>query len=195
MSCCARLGRFEEAERALFESRKYYALHLGLPSEHHAAYIASGYIQDEDELFGDNDLRQNPWLHFIFGLAYRPSQPKDYIGDTEAAKRRTAMEVWSGFFSDPTSIKAVLACLLFENSQHAGSANLIESLLLIQRRFERESPVRVEVAWPYLILGECYGRATLNKGRSGRGRVRVLWSCALQLIRKSMIGPSGPPVD
>lgn len=180
MSCCARLGRFEDAEQALLQSRKHYASHLGLPSEHHAAYIASGYLQDEDEPLGDDDLRQNPWLHFIFGLAYRPSQPKDYIGDTEAAKRRTAMEVWGGFFSDRTSIKGVLASLLFENRQHVESASLIESLLLIQRWYERDSPVRIELAWPRTILGECYWESNQReKAFASWKSVRSLDLCIL----------------
>lgn len=156
MSCCARLGEFAEAEQALLQSRKFYAEHLGLPAEYQAGYIASGYFPDEFQSLADNDIQENPWLYYILGNAYRPSLPKDYIGDTENEKRQNATRIWSGFFSDLSHIRGVLAYLLSENKQYHQAATLLESLLLIARRYEATSPVRVELAWPRTILGECY---------------------------------------
>jgi tetratricopeptide (TPR) repeat protein len=156
MSCCARFGKFAEAEQALLQSRAFYARHLGLPADHQAEYVASGYIPDEFQLLAEKDIRQNPWLYDILSDAHRPSTSGDYRGDTEAEKREIAIEVWSTFFSDSVPIKGVLACLLFENGQYNEAATLLESLLLIARKFEGISPVRIELAWPRTILGECY---------------------------------------
>ena len=156
MSCCARLGRFAEAEQALLQSRKFYAEHLGLPVEHHVGYVASGYLPDEFQSLASNDIQENPWLYYILGNAYRPSLPNDYIGDTENEKRENAIRIWSGFFSDLSHIRGVLAYLLFENRRYHEAATLLESLLLIARKYEGTSPVRIELAWPRTIVGECY---------------------------------------
>ncbi len=156
MSCCARLGRFAEAEQAVLQSRESYAEHLGLPIEHHAGYIASGYLPDEFQSLATGDIQENPWLYYVLGTGYRPSLSRNYIGDTEAEKRKNAMEIWGNFFGDTVHIRGVLADLLFATRQYREAATLLESLLLIARRYEGTSPVRIELAWPRTILGECY---------------------------------------
>ena len=178
MSCCARLGRFAEAEQGLLQSRKFYAEHLGLPVEYHAAYVASGYLPDEFQLLASNDIQENPWLYYILGNAYRPSLPKDYIGDTENEKRENAIRIWSEFFGDLSHIRGVLAYLLFENKQYNEAATLLESLLLIARKYEGTSPVRIELAWPRTIVGECYRASGQVERASGAWQsVRSLDLC------------------
>ena len=180
MSCCAQLGEFAEAEQALLQSRKFYAEHLGLPTDNQAGYIASGYLPDEFQSLADNDIQENPWLYYILGNAYRPSLPKDYIGDTENEKRQNAIRIWSEFFSDLTHIRGVLAHLLFENRQHHEAITLLEGLLLIARRYEGSSPVRIELAWPRTILGECYWANGQSERAIGAWKgVRSLDQCIL----------------
>jgi len=180
MSCCARLGRFAEAEQALLQSRKFYAEHLRLPVEHHSGYVASGYLPDEFQSLATDDIQENPWLYYILGNAYRPSLPKDYIGNTENEKRQNAIRIWSGFFSDLSHIRGVLAHLLFENRQHHEAVTLLESLLLIARRYEGTSPVRIELAWPRTILGECYWASGQSERATGAWKgVRSLDLCIL----------------
>jgi tetratricopeptide (TPR) repeat protein len=180
MSCCARLGRFAEAEQALLQSRKFYAEHLSLPAEHHAGYVATGYLPDEFQSLAESDIQQNPWLYYILGNAYRPSLPMDYIGDTENEKRKNALAIWSEFFSDTTYIRGVLAHLLFENGQYHEAATVLESLLLIARKYEGISPVRIELAWPRTILGECYWASGQIERASGAWKsVRSLDLCIL----------------
>jgi tetratricopeptide (TPR) repeat protein len=180
MSCYARLGKFAEAEQALLQSRKFYAEHLGLPVEHHAGYVASRYLPDEFQSLASNDIQENPWLYYILGNACRPSLPMDYIGDTESEKRKNAMGIWSEFFSDTTYIRGVLAYLLFANRKYHEAATLLESLLLIARRYEGTSPVRIELAWPRTILGECYWSGGQTESASGAWKsVRSLDLCIL----------------
>ncbi len=180
MSCSARLGRFAEAEQALLQSRKFYAEHLRLPVEHHAGYVASGYLPDEFQSLATDDIQENPWLYYILGNAYRPSLPNDYIGDTENEKRKNAMRIWSEFFSDLTYIKGVLAHLLFENRQHHEAVTILESLVLIARRYEGSSPVRIELAWPRTILGECYWASSQSNRAIGAWKgIRSLDLCIL----------------
>lgn len=178
MSCSAQLGHFAEAEQALLQSRKFYAEHLGLPAEYQPGYIASGYLPDEFQSLADNDIQENPWLYYILGNGYRPSLPKDYIGNTENEKRENAIRIWSGFFSDLSDIRGVLAHLLFENRQYSEGATLLESLLLIARKYERTSPVRVELAWTRTIVGECYfASGQTEKASSAWKSVRSLDLC------------------
>ncbi len=180
MSCCARLGRFAEAEQALLQSRKFYAEHLSLPAEHHAGYVATGYLPDEFQSLAESDIQQNPWLYHILSDVHRPSTWSDYRGDTEAAKRKTAIEVWSSFFDDLVPIKGVLAHLLFENGQYHKAATVLESLLLIARKYEGISPVRIELAWPRIIVGECYWAIGQTERASGVWKsVRSLDLCIL----------------
>lgn len=180
MSCSARQGRFAEAEQALLQSRKFYAEHLGLPVEHHAEYVASGYLPDAFQSLAESDIQQNPWLYYILSDAHRPSTWSDYRGNTEAAKRKTAIEVWSSFFDDLVPIKGVLAHLLFENGQYHEAATVLESLLLIARKYEGISPVRIELAWPRTILGECYWASGQIERASGTWKsVRSLDLCIL----------------
>ena len=176
MSSFAQLGRFAEAEQAILKSRRLYAAHLGLPAEQQAMYVESGYSSDISKT--TNDIQQNPWLYFILGDTNRPSLSKDYRGETEAAKRKTACEVWSSFFNDLVPIRGVLAYLLFENKQYHEAATLLESLLLIARKYEGISPVRIELAWPRTILGECYwASGQVERASEEWKRVRSLDLC------------------
>jgi hypothetical protein len=180
MSCCAQLGRFAEAEQALLQSRKFYAEHLRLPVEHHVGYVASGYLPDEFQSLASSDIQENPWLYYIFSDVYRPSTWNDYRGDTETAKRKTAIEVWGSFFDDVVPIKGVLAHLLFENRQYHEAATILECLLLIARKYEGISPVRIELAWPRTILGECYWASGQSERAIGAWKgVRSLDLCIL----------------
>lgn len=74
----------------------------------------------------------------------------------------------------------MLAYLLFENKQYREAALLLESILLIAREYEGNSPVRIELAWPLTIVGESYcALGEMEKASGAWKRVRSLDLCIL----------------
>jgi tetratricopeptide (TPR) repeat protein len=155
MSCYARLDNFPEAERTVFRAREFYADHLGLSGDCHTKFVKTGYFIEELQPVGDREVQANPWIYFIMGHACGPSAPDGYIGETASERNQRAMEAWSTFFADLTAISGSFAHLLFTNGQHAEAAIHLERLLLIARKYETVSPVRIELLWPCFLLGEC----------------------------------------
>src|SRR5271157_289325 len=156
MSCYARLDNFPESERAVFRAREFYADHLGLSGECHTKFVRTGCFIEELQPVGDREVQANPWLYFIMGHAYGPSAPDGYIGETDSERNQRAMEAWSTFFADLTAISGSFAHLLFSNGQYAEAARHLERILLIARKYEAVSAIRIERLWPCSLLGDCY---------------------------------------
>jgi tetratricopeptide (TPR) repeat protein len=180
MSCYARLDNFQEAERAVFRAREFYADHLGLSGEFLTKFVKTGCLIDELQPVGDRAVQTSPWLYFIMGHACGPSAPGDYIGETDSERGRRAMEAWSSFFEDSTPISGSFAHLLFANGQHPEAARHVERLLLVARKYETVSPIRIEFLWPCFLLGECYW-ASNQKEKAGAAwrRARSVELCHL----------------
>jgi len=178
MSSYARLGDYQKAEAALMKAREFYAIYLGLSAELAAEYVAKGSFIDELRPVGDRAIQETPWLYFILGHAIGPRLPSTFLGDTESERHKGAMEAWKQFFSDLTPIRGALSYLLFASGQYAEAADCLERLILIARRYEANSPVRIEWAWPRNLLGDCYW-ATGQKGKAADAwqRVRSLELC------------------
>ena len=148
MSSYAQLGEFEPAESCLLKARRLFAAHLGLSEEQQARFTSGGHLIDDLREAGDRGLRKTPWLYFIMGHAYGPSLASAYIGETEAEKRKIAMDTWAGFVGDQERFAGALAFLYFSNGQHGEAAKHFENVLLIARRYESVSPVQIELLWP-----------------------------------------------
>lgn len=157
MSSYARLGNFNEAQAHLIKARGFYADHLGLPDHQRAEYIQGGHLIGELQAAGNRDLEENPWLYFILGHAYGPMGLGSYGGDTEAEKRTAALRGWADFVKDHhESMFGALAYLYFSNCQYYEAVILLEKLLLMERQYEAIDPVRIELLWPRVVLGDCY---------------------------------------
>jgi len=105
---------------------------------------------------GDAEARQNPWFYFIFGYLGGPYLSVDDIREVGPVRRAQLMDAWRDFFSDLIPLRGALAYILFENAQFAEAISYLESICLIARKYESTSPIRIELAWPHAILGECY---------------------------------------
>lgn len=156
MASNAKLGRFAEARDALLQARHFYASHLGLTEEQHACYVKTGYLPDEIRQLEGKDIEDSPWLYDVLGTGIHPSLPEDYRGETEEEKRRNAMQVWSNYLDNQRPLKGVLARLLFENCSYTEAVSWLERVILISRRYWGTTPVRPEVVWPCVTLGECF---------------------------------------
>ncbi len=156
MSCYARLENFSEAEASLVRAREFYALHMNLSDEQRARFVDTGLFIEDLEAAGCRELRENPWLYFILGHAYGPSRASGLRGETEYERRKTALQVWGEFFDDRVPVTTALAYLLASTGQDFLAAEQLERLILIARKYDAVSPVRVEFVWPYAMSGECY---------------------------------------
>jgi tetratricopeptide (TPR) repeat protein len=157
MSSYARLGNFNEAQAHLIKARGFYADHLALPDHQRAEYIQGGHLIGDLQAAGSRDLQENPWLYFILGHAYGPMLPEAYRGDTEAEKRITALRHWADFIKDNhEEMFGALAYLYFSNCQYSEAAKPLEKILLMARKYESVDPIRIEVLWPRVVLGDCY---------------------------------------
>jgi tetratricopeptide (TPR) repeat protein len=157
MSAHAQLGEFEQAQSCLLKARGLYAAHLGLDERQQARFINEAVLIDDLREAGDRDVRENPWLYFIMGHAYGPHLPNAQTGETDTEKRRTAMDGWGEFFrGDRQRFVGALAFLCTSAGQYAEAAKFFESVVLIARKYESVSPVRIESLWPLVALGDCY---------------------------------------
>jgi tetratricopeptide (TPR) repeat protein len=157
MSAHAQLGEFEQARSCLLKARGLYATHLGLDERQQARFINKAVLIDDLREAGDHDVRENPWLYFIMGDASGPHLPNAQTGETDTEKRRTAMDGWAEFFcSDRQRFLGALAFLYASAGQYAEAAKFYESVVLIARKYECVSPVRIESLWPLVTLGDCY---------------------------------------
>lgn len=179
MWCFAHLGRFDDARASVLRAREFYASHLGLGTDLRKKYIESPHFVDELRPIGDAEARQNPWSYFILGYLGGPLLAVDDMGEIGPARRAKLMEAWRDFFSDPIPLRGALAYILFENAQFAEAISYLESICLIARRYESTSPIRIELAWPHAILGECYWASNQREKASREWKtVRSLELCA-----------------
>jgi tetratricopeptide (TPR) repeat protein len=171
MSSHARLGNFDEAQAHLMKARGFYADHLGLSDQQRARFLQGGHLIDDLMAVGNRDLEENPWLYFILGHAYGPS---DAYGDTEATKRNSALRAWADFISNNRErMFGALGYLSFTDGKQNEAAKCLESVLLIVRRYDADTPARIESLWPRVILGDCYW-ASGQKQKAGECWRRVL---------------------
>ena len=182
MSSCAQLGDFAQARQRVVDARRLYGLHLGLSEDQVARFVQEGVLVDDLQEPGGRDLQDNPWIYFIMGHAYGPDLPDVYIGDTAADKNRTAMGMWSEFINSDRnrySFFGALAFLQFTNNQYRQASQHFETIVLKMRRYESISPVRIELLWPMVMAGDCYG-ALKEDGRAAAcwNRARSIGMCA-----------------
>jgi tetratricopeptide (TPR) repeat protein len=157
MCAYAQLGDFEQAQSCLLKARSLFATHLGLTEQQQSRFIRDGHLIDDLMEAGDRGLRESPWLYFIMGHTYGPSLPAAYIGETEAEKRKTAMDTWAGYYgNDQQRFWGALGFLYFSNGQYREATKHFETVMLMTRRYESISPVRIELVWPLVTVGNCY---------------------------------------
>jgi len=90
----------------------------------------------------------------MLGHAYGPRLPQ--AGSDEQSLGRAARD-WATFFSERRDEKIkTLGYLYLTDGRAADAAKLLEKVVLMARRYEPVSPVRIEVVWPRVILGDCY---------------------------------------
>jgi hypothetical protein len=182
MSSYAQLGDFSQAQSRLIDSRRLYGTHLGLNQDQVARFVEGGHLIDDLQDLGDRDIRENPWMYFIMGHTYGPSLPEAYLGDTAADKNRTAMGMWAEFINSDGNRHNFLgasAFLRFTNNQYRQASQQFETIVLKMRRYESISPVRIELLWPLVMAGDCYG-ALKEDGRAAScwNRARSIGMCA-----------------
>src|SRR5713226_6234516 len=154
MSCHARLGNFREARSHLISARCFYADHLTLPEQQRARFLRDGCFIDDLQAVGNRDLQENPWLYFVLGHSYGPLL---YEADAMGERLNAALRGWAEFVSDNRErMFGALAYLYFSNGKYAEAAKYLERVLLIARRYHAVAPVRIELIWPRVILGDCY---------------------------------------
>jgi tetratricopeptide (TPR) repeat protein len=176
----AHLGRFDDARAAVLKARECYAAHLGLSADLHKDYLANAAFVNELRPIGDAEAKQNPWFYFAIGYLRGPELAAKDMGEIGSLRRGQLLDKWRDYFSDLRPIRGVLAYLLYANGQFEEAASHLESICLINRRYEPLSPAVVDLAWPRSILGECYW--SLNKRELASRewqRVRSLELCAL----------------
>jgi len=159
-SSCAQLGDFAQARKHVVDARRLYGTHLGLNEDQVARFVQEGVLIDDLQEPGGRDLRENPWIYFIMGHAYGPDLPDVYIGDTAADKNQTAMRMWAEFINSDRNrynFLGTLAFLQFTNNQYRQASQHFEAIVLKMRRYESISPVRIELLWPLVMAGDCYG--------------------------------------
>lgn len=179
MWCFAHLGRFDDARASVLRAREFYASHLGLGAELRRQYIKNSIFVNELLPIGDAEARQNPWFYFIFGYLGGPYLSVDDIREVGPVRRAQLMDAWRDFFSDLIPLRGALAYILFENAQFAEAISYLESICLIARKYESTSPIRIELAWPHAILGECYWASNQREKASREWKtVRSLELCA-----------------
>jgi len=154
MSCYARLDRFEEAREQLISARGFYSDHLGLVDQQRATFLQDGCFVGDLQAAGNRDLQDNPWLYFILGHAYGPLL---YETNSLGERRIDALRAWGEFISDNCErMFGMLALLYLTNHQNVEAASYLERVLLIARRYHAVQPLRIELLWPRVVLGDCY---------------------------------------
>jgi len=182
MSSFAKLGDFAQARQHVVDARRFYGTHLGLTDDQVVRFVQEGVLIDDLQEPSGRDLQDNPWIYFIMGHAYGPDLPDAYIGDTAADKNRTAAGMWAEFINSDRnrySFLGALAFLQFTNSQYQQATHHFETIVLKMRRYESISPVRIELLWPLVMAGDCYG-ALKEDGRASAcwNRARSVGMCA-----------------
>lgn len=157
MSAVARLGDLAEAESSLHQSRQFYADHLGIVEDQRAQFLNDGHFIDDLQAIGDKDLHENAWLYFLLGHSYGPRLPETYEGASDIERLQKAGADWADFFSEWREERLrTLSYLYLKEGRWADAAKFLEKLSLIARKYESFSPVRIEVLWPRVLLGDCY---------------------------------------
>ena len=150
MSACAQLGDFEQAKSHLLKARSLFAAHLGLTDQQGARFIADGVLIGDLIDVGNKSAQETPWLYFIMGHACGPILSPTTQG---------LLASWSDFIHyRREQFIGMLAFLCWTNKQYPEAAGHLETLTLIARRYESTSPVRIELLWPLVPLGDCYWR-------------------------------------
>lgn len=189
MSACAQLGDFGQAQPHVIEARRLYGAHLGLNEEQIARFVQHGVLIDDLDKPGRRGLQESPWMFLIMGHARGPDLPDAYIGNTAAEKNRTAIGMWAEFINSDRnrfSFFGALAFLQFTNSQYRQAAELFENICSKMRQYESISPVRIELLWPLVTAGDCYGALKEDD------RAAACWSRARSI---GMCVESGPELD
>lgn len=153
----AHLGRFDEARAALIKVREFYASHLGLRGDLLSQYLNIPVFSDGLWEIGNAEAVRNPWFYFVLGyMGGPPRLTSEDLGETGPKRRAELLEMWRDFLNNPMPLRGALAYLLYEASKYSEAISILESICLIARKYEFMSPVRIELAWPHVILGECY---------------------------------------
>ena len=153
----AQIGDYERARSCLLKARSLFATHLGLTEQQQSRFVKDGHLIDDLREAGDRSLQETPWLYSIMGHTYGPALPSSYIGATEREKEKTAMGTWAEIVANRQEYYGgALAFLYFSNGQYREAAKHFENILLIARRYESISPVRIELLWPLVTLGDAY---------------------------------------
>ena len=175
MTAYAQLGDIEQAQSSLLRAWGAYAIHLGLTEDQQARFIREEALINDLREVGNRDLQENPWLYLVIARPNGLYLPDAYVseGASEAEKRRTALEKWAEFIYDnPERFQGALAFLCLANKQYPEAARHLETVLLIARRYESISPVRIELLWPLVMAGDCYWALKEN------GRAATCWNRA-----------------
>jgi tetratricopeptide (TPR) repeat protein len=176
MSAYAQLADFEKAQAYVKDSRRFYASHLGLPDHQQTEYVKTGYLSEGLLEVDDRDLEEYPWLQFILGSLHAPKLPDQYRGDTDAERRTVAISHWSDFVMDRYDhMLGALAFLHFTNGNYSEAARHLERVILIMRRYEAIDPIRIEFAWPRVVLGDC------NRASGTHDKAAACWQDARSL--------------
>lgn len=192
MSCYARLDSFDEAREQLIRARGFYSDHLGLVDQQRAKFLQDGCFVDDLQAAGDRDLQDNPWLYFILGHAYGPLL---YEPNSKGERRINALRGWGEFISDNCErMFGTLAHLYLTNHQNAEAARYLERVLLIARRYHAVQPLRIELLWPRVVLGDCYWASDQKEKAVAKWRsARSLEVCMLADLQIDDWGRFGLP--
>jgi hypothetical protein len=173
MSSHAHLGNFDSAKSHLLEARGFYADHLGLTDAQRTQFVQDGHFLDELQVIGDRALQEHPWLYCILGHAYGPYLPNAYKGNSEMERRGSAMQIWRDFVRNRTlEMTGTLGYLHLSNRQCGPATKFVEKVVLIARKYETVSPVRIEIAWPRVVLGDDYN-ASGNREKAANSLLRA----------------------
>ncbi len=157
MTAEAQLSHPKQARGYARQAREFYAEHLGLNPSQKVRYTASGLLIDDLREVGSEAFREEPWIYFLLGHSCGPHIPEDDSISIETC------EEWREFLSERAeeTLRA-LAQVLFAQGEYMEAAERLQDVILLARRYEMISPLRVEVVWPRFLLGECHRAAGRN---------------------------------